>query len=1157
MKLKTLHEVVQKAASAQSSRTAVTFDNGTATGVLTLTYKELISASNELTNLLRCSSLQNEHLIGLFCYPEVNLPVWVLGILQLPSTYLPLNPEVPPAQTVRILHQCKLTYCVIQNELLQKFQADFSSNFALDMCAEWPTQNVTLVRIHGRPSTEAHNSEMKTESRAQTVLPSNVIKTSASMTDGQKLLAYALHTSGTTGQPKIVRVPHCCILPNIMHLRDLFEVTADDVVFLASPLTFDPSVVEMFLALTSGAQLLIVPSVIKRMPDRLAQVLFTRHKTTILQATPTLLGRFGRLVLQQKVLSADSSLRVLALGGEACPSPALLRSWRQEGNHTQIFNLYGTTEVSCWATYHRVTETELIPSTDSVPLGEPLMDTMVEVRDDKGQLVSEGEGQVFIGGQYRVCLLDEEENIVPGTMRATGDWVMIRDSQLFYLGRRDCLVKRHGQQLHLDSVQQVVDSLTEVEACAVGLCEGDRLVAFIVPSPPHTETLLSSSNAYDGGSDGGGAIPSAGLERSIQRRLSDLLPSHAIPDCLVLVPSLPLTSHGKVALGELKQVYKRYRECLGTHRNRLSADAVKKKLLVLWKETLGLSEDVVVEAGANFLLSGGDSLQALRFCDSISAATGISSMGLLEVVLDGSYSDILRHVTMATFPKELDLEAQVALKRQHADAGAHSPVPPKRQIEEPSMTVTSVRHMGVVVASDTGIVGYVVRRAGEVVRVGHLHATESKSPTERSGGGSQKISQTDKCRTQEVNSETTDLATTVKDNDDLKPSHLLGPSKNTSDCGPAAVSDLQVGTSVDSPQLSLRVRWSSDTGRCVDASPVLLVETISGRATVLIGSHSHRMQALDLDSGEVHWERVLGDRLESSAAVSACGTLVAVGCYDGQVYFLRVDSGDTWWTFETKDAVKSCPTVDHSTGLVIVGSHDGHVYALNPLEKSLVWKRHCGGGAVFSSPCLHSTLRLLYAATLQGHLLCLNPATGATVWTQWRDIPFFSSPCCSSSAVFIGSVDGNIYSFSHMGDMLWQCTTSGPVFSSPCVVSAPPASNQSLVCGSHDGCVYSLSCTDGSVRWKFQTTGKVYSSPFIFRPHPGGRQTLVAAASTDGTVWVLNGQDGTVCASLSLPGELFSSPVVWEQTLVIGCRNDYVYCLELTQDPLMNSASQQ
>lgn len=155
-------------------------------------------------------------------------------------------------------------------------------------------------------------------------------------------------------------------------------------VFLASPLTFDPSVVDIFLALSSGAQLLIVPNVIKKMPNRLAELLFNDHKTTVLQAsvepvvfvrqyslfvqcsfsllsqvTPTLLLRFGHRILKQDVLSCGSSLRVLALGGEACPSPALLESWRHEDNKTKIYNIYGITEVSCWASCYRIPESLL------------------------------------------------------------------------------------------------------------------------------------------------------------------------------------------------------------------------------------------------------------------------------------------------------------------------------------------------------------------------------------------------------------------------------------------------------------------------------------------------------------------------------------------------------------------------------------------------------------------------------------------------------------------------------------------------------------------------------------------------------------------------------------------------------------------------------
>lgn len=65
---------------------------------------------------------------------------------------------------------------------------------------------------------------------------------------------------------------------------------------------------------------------------------------------------------------------------------------------------------------------------------------------------------ISTGGEERVCLLDLEETVVPGTMRATGDWVNVQGGQLQYLGRRDRLIKRHGKRVNLDSVQQVRSS---------------------------------------------------------------------------------------------------------------------------------------------------------------------------------------------------------------------------------------------------------------------------------------------------------------------------------------------------------------------------------------------------------------------------------------------------------------------------------------------------------------------------------------------------------------------------------------------------------------------------------------------------------------------------------------------------------------------------
>ncbi|KAJ3598949.1 hypothetical protein NHX12_032912 [Muraenolepis orangiensis] len=1113
MKDNKLQDAVVRAASQHPHRAAVTFDDcSVAGGCVSLSYSEVVRHGNQLSSSLRslCGENNNNNnnnnnygLIGLYVHNDLYLPVWILGILQLPAAYVPLNPDVPGVLSAGIISLCRLKYCTLQSSLFEQFQKKFSKLLTVEVCTVWADYNLTLVQVEPLPL--AVLSDVGTQQQQQDRTPQGPPASTCLADKGD--FAYVLHTSGTTGLPKIVRVPHKCIVPNIQNLRSLFQISADDLVFLASPLTFDPSVVEIFLALSSGARLLIAPSVVKKAPRRLAKLLFEDHKTTVLQVTPTLLGRFGRRTLREEVLSAGSSLRVLALGGEACPSPGLLRSWRQEGNTTQVYNIYGITEVSCWACCHRVTEGLLQSrhqAESSIPIGAPLLDTVVEVRDDQGRIITEGQGQVFIGGQDRVCLIDAESTLVPGTMRATGDWVRVEGDCLYYLGRRDRLVKRHGQRVNLDTVQQVMMSLPEVDQCVVGLSQGSRLVAFVVASPSvHWVAPLSSvprdgegdrvPSSADPSEDGGvGEDPDRVLQRAVLRQLSPLVPSASVPDSLVLVPALPLTAHGKVDMSALMTLYQRRRELLDESVSSFENMAqLTQRLISLWQDSLGLSGDAVVQGDSRFLFSGGDSLKALRLCDDIAAAAGLGTAapGLLEVLLEGSFAEVVRHVARATWPGDLPGLPPVAKKRPAVPPA--SPTTSKRERTETSSALDDPhRSEGSTVQCRCV---KVLRRAGQV-----LELNASREPDE-------------------------------------------DPRWN------AILPDPETGPSAPEPRSApeLRVRWSSDTGRCVDASPLLLVagreDGGTERTTVFIGSHSHRMQALDLPSGGLLWERVLGGRIESSAVATRCGTQLAVGCYDGGVYFLCVASGATRWVFQTGDAVKSSPTVDPSTGWVIVGSHDGHVYALDPQERRCAWKHHCGGGGVFASPYLHPSQRRLYAASLRGLLVCLHPDRGEVLWTYSRETPFFSSPCGSPGGVVIGSVDGHVCCFSHTGQLLWQFLAQGAVFSTPCFT---PDGRQ-VLCGAHDGLVYCLDAADGSPAWSFQTSGRVYASPCVLESRSG--TPLVAAASTDGTLWVLDARDGRQVARLALPGELFSSPVAWERALVVGCRNDMVYCVELTE----------
>ena len=74
----------------------------------------------------------------------------------------------------------------------------------------------------------------------------------------------------------------------------------------------------------------------------------------------------------------------------------------------------------------------------------------------------------------------------------------------------------------------------------------------------------------------------------------------------------------------------------------------------------------------------------------------------------------------------------------------------------------------------------------------------------------------------------------------------------------------------------MNIKWSFNTGRCVDASP-LVVRKVSAQPTVFIGSHSGIFVSLSVHSGEKQWLAQLSDRIESSACLSLCGGYVIVG----------------------------------------------------------------------------------------------------------------------------------------------------------------------------------------------------------------------------------------------------------------------------------------
>ncbi|XP_045853697.1 beta-alanine-activating enzyme isoform X5 [Meles meles] len=671
-----------------------------------------------------------------------------------------------------------------------------------------------------------------------------------------------------------------------------------------------------------------------------------------------------------------------------------------------------------------------------------------------------------------------------GTMRATGDLVTVKDGEMFFLGRKDSQIKRHGKRLNVELVQQVAEGLQQVESCAVTWYNQEKLLLFVV-----SKTDLEKEYIF--------------------KELQKHLPSHAIPDELLLIEALPFTSHGKIDVLELNRIYLNHLN-LKSECKLNGKEELWEKLQYLWKWVLNLSEDLLkVPDESLFLNSGGDSLKSVRLLSEIEKLVGTSVPGLLEIILSSSILEIYNHVLQTVFPDEdLVFSKNYATKRKFSDSN-------QEETSGKSLHQKSVMAL----SGDSELTAFTaVSRGSQILSLNTKFLTRLGLCS--SAHSSDLISP---ANTQNVQS--------------LNPPTLLGKSQD-----PSCVAEVsEAGTCVvAAKKMELHVRWRSDTGKCVDASPLVVIPAVEKSSpAVYVGSHSHRMTALDLRSGKVKWEQILGDRIESSACVSRCGNFIVVGCYNGLVYVLKSNSGETHWTFPTEDAVKSSAAVDPTTGLLYIGSHDQRVYALDIYEKKCVWKLNCGG-TVFSSPCLSLLPHHLYVATLGGHLLAINPATGNRVWEHSCGKPLFSSPRCCLQFVCIGCVDGNLLCFTHSGEQVWQFSTSEPIFSSPCI----SASEQEIFFGSHDCFIYCCNMK-GHLQWKFEATSRVYATPFAFRRREGSSETLLAAASTDGKLWVLDSTRGQLQSVCELPGEVFSSPVVWESMLIIGCRNNYVYCLDL------------
>ncbi|WBC01106.1 non-ribosomal peptide synthetase [Micromonospora sp. WMMA1976] len=409
--------------------------------------------------------------------------------------------------------------------------------------------------------------------------------------------AYVLFTSGSTGNPKGVLVPHGALANLISDMTARLPVRASDRVLWSTAVTFDISALELWAPLTVGGWIRPVGDRTLLVPDDLLDVL-DQDEIDIVQGTPTL---WRHLTTSE---AFDDSLRgrLALVGGEPFPA-ALARRLLSAG--AQVRNMYGPTETTIWSTVHQVTE----PVADPVLIGRPISNTTVQVIGEHGQPVFPGTpGELHIGGAGVAVgyigdpVLTAARFVTgpAGRCYRTGDRVRQRsDGALEFLGRTDRQLKINGHRIELADVEAVLASHSLVRDAAV-----------VTVADPAGRPRLAAAVTVTG-------PPDEGTVALLRRHAADLLPRPTVPAPIVVLDRIPVTANGKVD-------YAGVSAAIGAQRGApqtpvASPDPRVAQLTSLWEEVIGRHG---VTPATDFFHHGGTVAQALALASRVETVLG-------------------------------------------------------------------------------------------------------------------------------------------------------------------------------------------------------------------------------------------------------------------------------------------------------------------------------------------------------------------------------------------------------------------------------------------------------------------------------------------------------------------------------------------------------
>ncbi|WP_188306019.1 non-ribosomal peptide synthetase, partial [Streptomyces sp. CBMA123] len=409
-------------------------------------------------------------------------------------------------------------------------------------------------------------------------------------------LAYVMHTSGSTGEPKAVAVRH----------RDIASLATDSRfadgrcarVLLHSPVAFDAATFEVWAPLLTGGCVLVAPA--GPVDAALLRRLAGPEGPTALWLTA---GLFR--LLAQDAPDCFAGLRTLWTGGDVVPAAAVRRVLTACPGLT-VVDGYGPTETTTFATAHELTDPAAVP--DTLPIGRPLDDRRIHVLDGRlrpvppgcaGELYLAGEGVArgYLGrpGATAARFLADPYGPPGARMYRTGDLARRRpDGTVEFLGRADDQVKIRGFRVEPAEVEAALAAhpgVTDVAVVARTDRPGARrLAAYVV-----------------------GAVDPEDLRAFAARTLPDYL----VPADVVPLAALPLSRNGKVDRAALPAPDRAH--AAGRAERIEPRTEAERRTAEVFAEVLGIRPPGVTDG---FFELGGDSILSIRLATRLTEAFG-------------------------------------------------------------------------------------------------------------------------------------------------------------------------------------------------------------------------------------------------------------------------------------------------------------------------------------------------------------------------------------------------------------------------------------------------------------------------------------------------------------------------------------------------------